>query len=256
MLKQVQHDGRGGGAGVVRWAKCVSLLALLSCGAAAAQDLPPVSYPRLPTEGATAEAFVPKGWGIEARAGGDLDGDAWADLALVLRSQDPANVIPQEMCGKELDTNPLILAILLANPVGGYRLAVENHSLIPRRDDACRLDGYTGIAVERGILSVDFERMMSAGGWDMCSTAFKWRWRDGALRLIGFDYSNVRRNTGAMTRISINYPTGRAKISTGNIGTDREKVRWTTLRRRPAPTIDAVGDGLMFDPEGLVSSLP
>jgi hypothetical protein len=254
MLKQVQHDGRGGGGHLPVTGPAL-LLSLLA-SAAAAQELPPVSYPPLPAQAATAEAFVPKGWGIEARAGGDLDGDARADLALVLRSRDPANVIPQEMCGKELDTNPWILAILLANPGGGYRLAVENHALIPRRDDACRLDGYTGIAIERGTLSIEFERMMSAGGWDMGSTAFKWRWREDALRLIGFDYSNVRRNTGAMTRISINYATGRAKISTGNIGTDREKVRWTTLRNRRGPTVAEVGDGLMFDPDNLVSKLP
>ncbi len=97
---------------------------------------------------------------------------------------------------------------------------------------------------------------MSAGGWDMGSTAFKWRWQGGALRLIGFDYSNVRRNTGALSLLSVNYLSGRAKIGTGNIGTDREKVRWRSLRNRRAPTIAEVGDGLMFDPEKLVSSLP
>jgi hypothetical protein len=235
---------------------CLSLLALLNPVAVSAQELPPVSYPPLPAEAATAEAFLPMGWGIETRTEGDLNGDSKADLALVLRSQDRANVIPVEMCGAELDTNPSILAILLAKPGGGYRLAVENHALIPRRENSCQLDGLTAMSVERGALRFDFERMMSAGGWDMGSTTFKWRWRDGALRLIGFDRSNVKRNTGAMTRISINYPTGRAKISTGNIGTDRETVRWKTLRNRRAPTIGEVGDGLTFDPEGLVSGQP
>jgi hypothetical protein len=233
-----------------------ALIVLLASGVAAAQELPPVTYPRLPADAATAQGFVPKGWTEESRAEGDIDGDSKADLALVLRSQDPANVIPQEMCGEELDTNPWILAILLANPGGGYRLAVENHTLIPRRDNACQLDGLAAIAVERGALRLDFERMMSAGGWDMGSTTFKWRWRDGALRLVGFDYSNVSRNSGAIGRISINYPTGRVKISTGNIGTDREKVRWTRLSRRGPPTIEEVGDGLMFDPDKLVSNLP
>ena len=224
--------------------------------AASAQDLPPVTYPPLPAEAATAAGFVPSGWKIENRAEGDLDGDSRADLALVLRSQDPANVLPVEMCGDELDTNPSMLAVLLARPGGGYRRAVADHVLIPRRENSCALDGLTGISIERGILSTDFERMMSAGGWDMGSTGFKWRWRDKALRLIGFDYSNIKRNTGEITGISINYPTGRVKISTGNIGTDREKVRWTTLRNRRAPTIGEVGDALIFDPEKLVSSLP
>jgi hypothetical protein len=233
-----------------------ALIVLLASGVAAAQELPPVIYPRLPAKAARAEGFVPEGWAVESRTEGDIDGDSKADLALVLRAQNRANVIPQEMCGEELDTNPWILAVLLAGPGGGYRLAVQNHALIPRRENACQLDHLVAIAVERGALRLDFERMMSAGGWDMGTTTFKWRWRDGALRLVGFDYSNVSRNSGATGGISINYPTGRVKISTGNIDTDREKVRWTTLRRRTAPTIDEVGDGLMFDPEKLVSNLP
>jgi hypothetical protein len=235
---------------------CLSLLALLVPNAASALDLPPVTYPALPAEAATAQGFVPGGWGIETRAEGDLDGDSRADLALVLRNQDRANVVPVEMCGDELDTNPSMLAVLLARPGGGYRLAVENHALIPRRENSCALDGLTAMSIDRGTLRMDFERMMSAGGWDMGSTAFKWRWRDEALRLIGFDYSNIKRNTGAITGISINYPTGRVKMSTGNIGSDREKVRWRTLRSRRAPTIAEVGDGLMFDPEGLLSGQP
>jgi hypothetical protein len=233
-----------------------ALIVLLASGAAAAQELPPVTYPRLPAAATTAQGFVPKGWAIESRAEGDLDGDSKPDVALVLRSQHRANVIPQEMCGEELDTNPWILAVLLANRGGGYRLAVQNHALIPRREDACNLDHLVAIAVERGALRMDFERMMSAGGWDMGTTTFKWRWREGALRLVGFDYSNVSRNSGVTGGISINYPTGRVKISTGNIGSDREKVRWTTLRRRSAPTIEEVGNGLSFDPENLVSKLP
>jgi hypothetical protein len=232
------------------------LLALLASSAAPAQELPPVTYTTLPAEAATAEGFVPTGWRIEAKAGGDLDGDARADLALVLRSRDPANVVAEATCEKEFDTNPRMLAVLLAKPGGGYRLGVENSALIPRRDNACQVDPFSAIAIERGILRLDLERMMSAGGWDAGMTTFKWRWRDGALRLIGFDYSNVRRNTGALGLLSVNYLTGRAKISTGNIGADREKVRWTRLRGRRAPTIGEVGDGLMFDPEKLVSSLP
>lgn len=238
----------------------LALLALPASGAAA-QDfvIPPVAYPSLPAAGAAAQDFVPRGWRIQTRADGDLDGDLRADLALVLRSEDPANVILDTMCEERFDTNPRILAILLARPDGGYRLATESHALIPRRENPCEVDSFSDpgqIAIERGTLRIDLERMMSAGGWDAGTATFRWRWRDEALRLIGFDYSNVRRNSGALSLLSINYLTGRVKISTGNIGTDREKVRWTTLRNRRAPTLGGIGDGLMFDPEKLVSNLP
>ncbi len=239
----------------------VGIALLLPAPAATAQDfvIPPVSYPPLPAAAATAQDFVPKGWRIEARADGDLDGDSRADLAIVLRSGDPANFIRETMCEERFDTNPRILALLLAKPGGGYRLAVENHALIPRRENPCAVDPFADpgqIAIERGTLHIELERMMSAGGWDAGVTIFKWRWRDEALRLVGFDYSNVKRNTGALTLVSINYLTGRAKISTGNIETDREKVRWTRLRSRRAPTLGEIDDGLMFDPEGLVGNGP
>lgn len=259
MLKQVQQDGwSGAGLGSCFRLKGVVLLGLLASGASA-QGLAPSTYPPLPAEAATAEGFVPKGWRIEARASGDLDGDARADLALVLRSTDPAKVIPESTCEKRFDTNPRILAVLLAKSDGGYRLGIDNHELIPPRDNACQVDAFSDpgqIAIERGVLRIFLERMMSAGGWDAGLTTYKWRWRDGTLRLIGFDYSNVARNTGGSSLLSINYLTGRVKISTGNIDTDREKVRWTTLRSRRAPTIGEIGDGLMFDPENLVSNLP
>ena len=252
MLKQVQHDGRGPANGL-------ALIALLAPAAAAAQELPPVDYPRLPAAAATEQGFVPKGWRVEARAEGDLDRDGKADLALVLRGTNPANVISEGMCEEPLDTNPRIVAVVLAGPAGGYRLAADNRELIPRRDNPCQVDPFSDpgqIAIEGGTLRIDLERMMSAGGWDMGTTTFRWRWRDGALTLIGFDYSNVRRNTGALTRVSINYLTGRVKISSGNIASDREKVRWTRLHSRRLPTFSDIGDGLMFDPEDLLSGQP
>ena len=252
MLKQVQHDGLGRATGL-------SLIALLISTSAAAQERPPVDYPPLPDTAATEQGFVPKGWSIQARASGDLDGDRRPDSALVLRSTDPANVLTESMCEERLDTNPRIVAVLLASPAGGYRLAGQSHELIPRRDNSCQVDPFSDpgqIAIEAGTLRIDLERMMTAGGWDMGTTTFKWRWQGGEMRLAGFDYSNVRRNTGAMTLVSINYMTGRVKISTGNIATDREKVRWTRLHGRRMPTLVDIGDGLMFDPEDLLSGQP
>ncbi|MGZ8284527.1 MAG: hypothetical protein ACXW27_11235 [Allosphingosinicella sp.] len=237
-----------------------ALLALLA-PRAAAEDLviPPFVQPELPIQGASIQDFVPEGWRLEARAGGDLDGDGSADFALVLREANPANVLADTMCEERFDTNPAILLILFAQPDGRYRRVAKSHQLIPRRENPCEVDPFsdpTQIAIQRGILRIDLERMMSAGGWDAGTVTFKWRWRGDALRLTGFDYSNVRRNTGALTLLSINYLTGRVKISTGNAGTDRDRVRWTTLRGRRAPTLDGIGDGLMFDPQGLVSNLP
>jgi hypothetical protein len=237
----------------------------LSASGAFAQDdlvIPEVRYPALPATAANAEGFAPAGWAIERRAGGDLDGDGAADLAFVLRMRDPANILSHDGLGNNpFDTNPRILGIAFAAAGGrGYRLALQNHVLIPRRDFPTQEDPFFAddaeFAIAGGKLRLSLYRFMNAGGWDMGPTTFTFRWRDGALRLIGYDFVNVRRNSGRMTNLSINYLTRRVRTATGNIGSDRERVRWTRLRPAPLPTIDHIGDGLAFDPEGLIRRLP
>ncbi|HEY0014304.1 MAG TPA: hypothetical protein VGB79_15785 [Allosphingosinicella sp.] len=237
-----------------------TLLAFSAPAAAQEEDgPPPVDYPTLPEHAQAASGFVPAGWRLEASASGDLDRDGRSDLALVLRMNDPANVLPNEgLCGETIDTNPRILAIALAAAGGGYRLGVQDQELIPRRDNPCASDWFAPehLRIERGAVRIDLERFMSAGGWDMGTTSFTFRWEDDNLRLIGFDYSNVKRNTGDVGGVSINYLTGRAKLTRGRIDEDRETVRWVTLHSRRPLTIWSVGDGLMYDPENLISSLP
>ena len=223
-------------------------------------ELPPVPIPSLPSRAPDAAGFVPPGWGLEATAKGDLNGDGAPDLALVLKAKDPSAVIPNEsgLCGEELDTNPRILAAALAEG-GAYRLAAYDSEIISRRDNPCAVDHFSAeesLEVSRGVLTLSLERFMSAGGWSMSRTGFTFRWQQDALRLIGYDFSNVQRNTGEMSTLSINYLTGRVKTTTGNIAEDSDRVRWTRLHARRLLAMEEVGDGLTFDPEDLVSNLP
>jgi hypothetical protein len=239
---------------------------LLSATAAHAQDqaLPPVTYPALAAHADGAPGFVPAGWTLEQSQTGDLDGDGLPDLALAFHQADPRNIIKNEggLCGDTIDTNPRILAVALALPGGGYRLAVQNHSLVPRYDSACADDWFGsggtvggGMSIVRGTLHVDLGHFMSAGGWSMGTSSFTFRWQQGALRLIGFDYTNAQRNTGEMDTLSINYLTRRVKIAHGRTDSDKEKVSWSTVAAHAPLTIDAVGDGMEFDPDELVSNL-
>ena len=237
---------------------------LLASGAAQAQELviPEVRYPALPAAAADAAGFAPRGWHVEKTARGDLDGDGAADLAFVLRMRDPANVLANEGLGNNpFDTNPRILGVAFAEPGGGfYRLVVDNHVLIPRRDNPGQEDPFgdfsEGIAIARGALRVSLHRFMNAGGWDAGPMHFTLRWQDGAMRLIGYDYANVRRNSGCFTGLSINYLTGRMRTSLGSIESDAEQVRWSRLPARPLLTIDEVGDGMSFDAGGAIERLP
>lgn len=227
-------------------------------------ELPSVRYPVLANEAANVQGFVPAGWALETKVAGDLNGDGKLDLAFALHMTDRANIVknPGGFCGETLDTNPRILGVALARPGGGYRLAVQNHSLVPRRDNACAEDWFDsdgesggGLSIQRGNVVITLGRFMSAGGWGMGRTIFTLRWRDDALRLIGFDVENTQRNSGETSSLSINYLTRKVRTGHGSIESDAEKVRWSRLPGAGLPTIEAIGNGLDYDPGGLVGRL-
>ncbi|HWU94067.1 MAG TPA: hypothetical protein VN029_00635 [Sphingomonas sp.] len=228
------------------------------------QELPPVRYPVLAAESPNAQGFAPEGWVLESSVTGDLDGDGRADLAFALHMTDPANIRKNEggFCGDTIDTNPRILGVAIARPGGAYRLVVQNHGLVPRRDNPCADDWFAsdgemggGLAIERGNVIVTLGRFMSAGGWGMGRTAFTFRWKARALRLIGFDVENTQRNSGETSSLSINYLTRVVRIAHGRIDSDDQNIRWTRLKGTGLPTIDAIGDGLAYDPAGLAGRL-
>lgn len=228
------------------------IMMMLGASQSAEIVVPPVRYPVLPVSAAGAEGFAPRGWRVEAQAQGDLSGDGRADLALVLRMNDPANILAHDGLGDNpFDTNPRILAVALGVPGGGYRLAAQDHALIARRDYPTQSDPFEGeFAIARGSLNVTVRLFMSAGGWDASSAGFRFSWRDNGLRLIGYDYRSVQRNSGCMTGLSINYLTGRVRRSSGRTDMDRETIGWSRVPVRALLPIDRIGDGLAFEAGG------
>jgi len=221
---------------------------------AAAQDLaiPEVVYPSLPRQSETAEGFIPPGWMLEAQASGDLNREGRADLILVLRQNNPANVIADfEGFGeKPFDTNPRILAVAFRDS-GKLSLHLENHTLIPRRTEPAAEDPFDkdiGIAIVRDGFQVRLIWWMSAGGWETFNTTYTFRHKSGRFELIGYDRNTTHRASGDTTSLSINYLTRKVKKTTGQISRDAQKVRWQTLSHRSAPTLESIGDGLSFEP--------
>lgn len=227
-----------------------ALLSTLPC-AAHALDLPPVQYPTLPAQAATAAGFVPNGWMLESSIEGDLDQDGRADLVLVLRQQDPRNVIEHDGFGPSPhDSNPRILAVAWSRPTG-YVLAVQDHQLIPRPENPVMSDPLEegGVSIQRGTLKVALFSFASAGSWSMGTTAFTFRWQDGAFALIGYDQDSVMRNSGKTESLSVNFSTRKVRRVEGSIENDKDSVRWQPLRGTRRWTLQTVGDGWAFDPQ-------
>ena len=234
--------------------RIVFLLAflLLATRATAQLDVPEVTYPRLTRQATSAAGFVPAGWTLEKNLRGDLNGDGAADLAMVLRQTDRRNVVSNtEGLGVEsLNTNPRILAVAFASKSsGGYTLAVENHRLIPRHDSPTLDDPFQDMVIVKGTLQVSLLQFASAGSWGTSTTKFTFRNKGNCFQLIGYDRNELHRGSGETTDLSINFLTKKATVSTGNIESDRKKVKAKKVRTRPAICIDMIGDGWEFDPE-------
>ncbi|HST36505.1 MAG TPA: hypothetical protein VLK25_07750 [Allosphingosinicella sp.] len=231
-----------------------ALAAVLLAGPAAAAsqpvELPLVTYPQLPAAARDAAGFVPAGWAIVARREGDLNGDRAADLVLVLKMTDPANIV-QIPVGEEtepLDTNPHLLLVAFAE-AGGYRFAASNRGLFLRREMPFTGDlppNEDTIRIERGGLVVFFEYLR---GW----ASFRFRWQEGAMRLIGYDDGGV--SGGCVTRTSINYLTGRARLEAGYIDQDRNRTASRRLTSFERPTLDRI-DLMEFQAEEAVAGEP
>jgi len=231
---------------------CLSLCG--ACGLAAAEPaIPAASYPPLVKHAQSVEGFLPMEWRMEIKQSGDLNGDGRDDVAMVLRAIDERNIIDMRGQGgpEKYDTNPRILMVAFANAVGGYDLALENHTLIGRNVEPTAQDPLDpngvqegGVEIKKGTLQVT----LGYFGGDMGHTTFTFRFQGGRFALIGYDSINVERSQGIMRSVSVNYATLRMERSIGKISDDVNKVTRTKLAAKPLLTMQQIGDGLDFRP--------
>jgi len=233
------------------FAGCAASLLAATTSLAQPLSIPDVTYPTLPAQAASADGFTPTGWRQEILAKGDLNGDGVEDLALLLRNQAPENVLDNRGLGpRRFDTNPRILAIAFGQQ-GGYRLALQDHTLVRRPVSPTLEDAITSpddVAIQRGTLRVTQHLFANAGSYGTLRPTFTLRWQNSRFELIGYDSLSVNRGSGDTEAVSINYSTHRATVTTGSIENDEEKTRRLTIPARRLLSLGEIGDGIDFDP--------
>ncbi len=188
-----------------------------------AYDIPEAEYPELPRSADAAESFVPTGWTIEIMETGDLNSDERDDILLVLKEENPANIITNDPASPgvdEWDANPRILAVAFALPGGGYELVLQNNDFIPRHEDPCIDDPFSLAEMEAGTIQIYLHLWANAGTWYTSDSKFTFRFQDNALRLVSYTNYTTKRNTGETWELDLDYVAGNAVLTTGNYSDD------------------------------------
>ncbi|HNY22856.1 MAG TPA: hypothetical protein PKO22_11985 [Treponemataceae bacterium] len=87
-------------------------------------EIPEAIYPAVAEVESSPENFVPAGWILESVSKGDLNKDKLDDLLLVLKEDNPANMMLNDPASPGMDewnANPRILAVAFAVKKGGVQ---------------------------------------------------------------------------------------------------------------------------------------
>jgi len=161
-----------------------------------------IDVSRIPATADQPSGFAPRGWKVEEAVKGDLNGDGTADYAIKLVEDKP--VKPDEAVDSER-------ALVVAFADGGKlkRAAVADKLL---QCTSCGGAFYgvmaapADVTVEKGVIVVVNEH----GSRDVSNSTFRFRYDapSGRFVLIGYDYADHDRLTGAVNTESTNYITG------------------------------------------------
>jgi len=183
---------------------------------------------QVPLRASVLNRFVPRGWRIEKRVDGDLDGNGSSDAALVLVEDKPAK-----------DTNGAAtqrdraLVVVLREKGDWKRVGISNSLLLGTRDGGAfysMMEAPVKVSIRDGVILVKME----AGSREVEETTHRLRFdskRNGVF-LIGFDSAVRDRLTGAVVGKSANFLTGRQKTTTMGANDEKEKVKVSRVSRQ------------------------
>jgi len=188
----------------------------------------PLYVEQVPLRAPTLNRFVPHGWRIEKRVDGDLDGNGSSDAALVLVENKPAKDANGDATERDR-----ALVIVLREKNDWKRVGISNSLLLGTRDGGA-FYGIMETPVEVSILDGVILINMEAGSREVEGTTHKLRFdsKRGGVFLIGFGSAMRDRMTGAVVQKSVNFLTGRQKITTMPPNDAKERVKVSRASRQ------------------------
>lgn len=197
----------------------IFLLILGLSAAASAQDTNPLDVSKLPASAAAPQAFAQPGWKVEEVVKGDLNGDGKADAAIKLAQ------IEKDREGGIGGDRALVIVF---DEAGRWKRAAVGNKILQCVDCGGAFYGAmpapAGITIDRGILVIENEH----GSRNVSKSTFRFRYEaaSGRFALIGYDFTDTDRLTGAHSEESTNYSTNRriATIAKGKRSSTKRSV--------------------------------
>lgn len=216
------------------------------------------SYPVIAKQGRNVMDFVPRGWRILDKVSGDLNQDNFNDAAVILQYKDTLTVKDTSFDGDTTEQanhmirrQPRMLLILLkdAKSQAFYLIAQSNTFIIQNDNKDYMEDPYQEMSIKKGVLQISFGLSYSAGSWDVTNTAYKFRYRQSSLTLVGADYFSLNRASGSYDSYSYNFLTGKRRREHGNETKGIPKVTWKQLSVMPLKTLSSFKEPLTWKVE-------
>ncbi|HTH51323.1 MAG TPA: hypothetical protein VL501_05290 [Pyrinomonadaceae bacterium] len=214
------------------------LLVVIALAVSGLAQGPAFEVSKLPTSAATPDAFTQAGWKVEEVVKGDLNGDGKPDAAIKL-----AQIEASRESGIEGDR---VLVIVFGDG-GQWKLAAVGTKILQCVDCGGAFYGVMPAPanvniVKGGQLIVENEH----GSRDVSNSRFTFRYNaaSGKFLLIGYDYTDNDRLTGAWTTESTNYSTNVRITKTGK--GKRSTTKRTTIKPTKVYLEDANGDDIEY----------
>lgn len=228
-----------------------ALLAQIPCDAQMYQQ----AIRFVPHKAKEASGFAISGYTVLDTAAGDINGDGFADIAIVLRDNDPQKKVADTTLTRSepYNKNPFMLVVGIWDSVdNGYDRIVANDQFIPVLESNF-LPAYNekenNLSISKGVISITTTAFATMGTWNIRTSTLKFRLYGTCCRLIGAEITDTDRASGTMESVSANYQTGKVKFTTSTIGSTKEKITWKKLSGSAPPCLHEMVDALAFEPQ-------